>query len=505
MGFLQAIRELGEMANLRYRDSPLSDIINYLQLPYALSESEEEKTHVIRIWLDVTDPMAEILDIHGIKKIDKIEYGAIGDDRKIKERCIYRDPVGSNATWRFTPLYKLGVAVSDPVSELLKNKQEEEEEENKDSGKKKSRLYSLKRSVLQDYEKSHRFTEGSVDRIMADITKMISTIAELWSDTKRVYFLLFGIDDGGTFLYPGEVPVFVEYFRTKLKASNLDNQQGKKQELRYCSLCGEQTNQLLTLDKVLRFSTFDKENFLPGIKRGDGVMEKVFPVCRTCYGLLEAGFEEMENRFVSPIKLQNVKMLVIPEILSDKQQYFAKASDRTRNFLTYGIKQEEHLFNNLAQHDEGLVYHFLFAQEHQAQLVIHSLVEDVPPTRLKKVEKLWIETCKIFEPESTDQDNRYTLDAAIKQIIAILLSLAGANKQEQTVMLDESIAVISALLADEPIRVNGIKLFMVSRFPGLFSTHTWIAPKGNSEMPGRIRLRGMAEMVDFLLRVNRRV
>src|SRR5690606_22029382 len=120
MGFLQAVYSLGEMASEAAKDSPLADIMNFLQLPYPVTEAQNGKVFTIRVWLEVDDPQAAVLDINGVVDVDRIEYQAIGNDEiKIKERCLYRDPVGRNVSWRFSPLYKLGRGSKDPRKELV--------------------------------------------------------------------------------------------------------------------------------------------------------------------------------------------------------------------------------------------------------------------------------------------------------------------------------------------------------------------------------------------------
>lgn len=504
MGFLQAVYSLGEMASEAFKESPLADLMNFLQLPYPLSESESGKVFSIRVWLEAKAPYSEVLDIRGIANIDRIEYQAISTEEvTIKERCLYRDPVGSNVSWRFTPLYKLGKGSKEPHKELLGSSGNWQDDKN-------ARFYKLYHNLLKDYEELGFFGPGSVDRIMSDLVSKIDLIAEFWSDRKIPAFLLFGIKNEDRFLYPGEVPAFVKYFRQKLNLGKpADNGKKKSAPLNtYCSLCGEKGRKLETLDKVFKFATFDKPGFLPGTKGGTDVKEKVFPICENCYAVLSAGKEEMEKRFVNLNTIPGISLYVIPEIITDRQEYYRMASDYTKDFLRKGIAMEQTLFKRLARHNEGLIYHFLFAETNQAQLIVHSLIEDVPPTRLRKLEQLWNETCRAFgyedDEEGSDSPNRGNLDTAVRQIIAVLLSLAGKREQDLKVMRDKMIAIISGLLNEETLGIRELKTLMVSRLPGLFTDPDWIKPKEKGKMPGRLRMKGMAEVLDFLYRVNGR-
>ena len=131
----------------------------------------------------------------------------------------------------------------------------------------------------------------------------------------------------------------------------------------------------------------------------------------------------------------------------------------------------------MSKHNEGLVYHFLFAETNQAQLIVHSFVEDVPPTRLRKLQELWQETCDAFDYELDADSKKGHLDTAILQIVAVMLSLAGKREQDKTVMRDKIIALISGLLNGETVGIKEIKTLMVSRLAGQFTDPDWLRPK----------------------------
>jgi CRISPR-associated protein Csh1 len=496
LGFIQAVHFLGYMASKKNENSPLADIINFLQLPYPLSSSGTGATYAIRVWLEAADPYSEVLEIKKVSCIDRIEYKAIGNTEiDIKERCLYREPVGSNVSWRFSPLYKLGKGSKEPKKELVSAGDWRND--------KKCRYYKLQHNLLKDYEIVGSFTKDSTNKIMEDLEAQVDNIAEIWSDRKRSYFIIFGLKEKDRFLYPGQIPAFVNYFRKKL---NLSSNKPSNKVNTYCALCGNKGKKLETLDKVFKFATFDKPGFLPGIKDGIGIREKVFPVCQDCYSIMCAGKEEMENRFVNFNAIPGILLYVIPEIITNREEFYPVITKFSEDFLAIGIRNETNLFNRLAKYGEGLVYHFLFAEINQAQLIIHSLIEDVPPTRLKQLEELWGKTCKVFNPDSElSNSDRQKLDSGLKQIVAVLMSLAGKSEQDKVVMKDKAITVISALLNGEPVKTNEFKALIVSRLPGLFADPDWLNPKERDKMPGRLKIKGMAEVVDFLNRANREV
>jgi len=507
MGFLQAVYSLGQMASDAYKDSPLADIINYLQLPYPLAdplaEEKKETVHAIRVWLDADDSSTDVLELKGIAKIDRIDYEAIGGDEnreiKIKEHCLYRDPVGTHVSWLFTPLFKLGKGGKNSYKDLAGEKGNWQSD-------KDCRFYKLYHNLLKDYEKSGFFTEGSTGRIMAALVAQIDKISEFWSDNKIPCFLIFGLKTANKFLYPGEVPAFIKYFKEKLAPNDSKDSRKKKKtkQMMRCTLCLKTGQELETLDKVFKFATFDKPGFLPGTIRETEIEKKVFPVCKTCYEILSAGKEEMENRFVNLNTIPNINLYVIPEIISDRHEFFRRAAAHTKNFLKNGVRYETQLFKKLSKHNEGLVFHFLFAETNQAQLIIHSLVEDVPPTHLRKLQDLWTKTCLAFSYDNDVSDRKCILDTAISQIIAVFMSLSGESKQDKEVMKDKVISVISGLLSKDVLGTREIKTLMVSRLAGLVTDSDWIRPSKKEEMSGPQKIKCMAEVVDFLYRANRR-
>jgi CRISPR-associated protein Csh1 len=152
----------------------------------------------------------------------------------------------------------------------------------------------------------------------------------------------------------------------------------------------------------------------------------------------------------------------------------------------------------LAKQGEGLVLHFLFWAKNQAQEQVYALVEDVPPSRLKRLESIWQRSLDSFSPFSSENTEARTLDSAIRSTVQTFLGLAGKNEQDQELQRAKVFEVIGKLLGKEQINVKAIKMMMVSRFPGLFADAEWLMKKGRFET-GR-----MHSIVDFIEKANRR-
>jgi len=330
--------------------------------------------------------------------------------------------------------------------------------------------------------------------VLTELQNNIDRLRELWSDKKRSYLLVFGVNKNGTFFYPGQVPAFRSYFKSKLSG----NLSGDVPVI--CGLCNSSSESGANLDKVFKFATFDKSSFLPGAKDGKGVSEKVFPICEDCLSSLSLGREILDRSFLDGRTIPKVKIYVVPELLASQKE-LSIASSQTRDFIRTGLHTSERFFNILAKQDNSLVYHFLFWEKNNSQERLHLMVEDVPPSRLKHLEKLWIDSYKTFlwnKTKEPDFDpNSTTLDEALKTIYFVFSSLSGKSKVDKAIMKERVIGVTSHLLDNQRIDVKSIKKLMNSRFPGLFSDPEWLKK-------GAYELRKMVTVIDFIIKANRR-
>ena len=490
LGFVNATCELGTLFCSDSDDSDSSGIDNFLQLPMPVIEDDTRSGRVIRVWLNVKDKDANCLEITRIEKIDSAGYIRTNDPKKLmaeKRKYIYKDPTGAATPWKFSPVYKLGKGNANAIKELLGEEGSWKDHPN-------TRFYKLHRTVLNDFEKCNAFYEGSTSLIMEELESNIERLGELWSDKKRSYLVVFGINNDGSFLYPGQIPVFRNYFRSKL-AENMGSDIPV-----VCSICNSQSKAGANLDKVFKFATFDKSNFLPGARNGKGVCEKVFPICEKCLSSLSMGREILDRSFLDRKTIHGISIYVVPELLFG-QKYLQTASSQTQNFIKEGLGTSERFFNILARQDNSLIYHFLFWEKNQAQERLHLMVEDVPPSRLKRLENLWRNTYKNFlwnrkkEPDFAPQT--ITLDNALKTIYFVLTSLSGKNENDRDLIKDRVIGIIGKLLGNEIVDIGSIKQLIVSRLPGLFADEEWLRFGG-------YELRKMIAITEFLLKANRR-
>lgn len=524
MGFIDALYDLGKKELEQHGGGEFADIDSFLQMPMdlieiATSDGGEEKKkepsklpgREIRVWLEVADPQAECLEIKGIKKIEPADFWmGEEDERDKKRRYLYRDPVSPAAAWRYSPLYKLGGGVKDGRKALLGEGGNWRED-------KESRFYKLCNATLRAFEERGVFAPGSVDLLMTCLEEQVDRLGELWTEKKSSHLLIFSPYCGDDFLYPVEVKSFLAYFRTRLMESTQSKstqstssakKTKKESTLHACGFCAETSENVVNLDKVFAFATFDKKSFLPGLDDSELSKAKMFPLCGDCYQLLSEGRNVIDKKFMDGKSIYNVKIYTVPELLVGNAD-LSKVSSKTKDFIKTGLQNESYLSERVLAQDDELVYHFVFWEKNQAQERLLLMVEDVPPTRLRRLEKQWIEAVKatrLFgenteiaesDPNRT-QHKHSSLDQAMKNIAMTLTSLAGKNENDGGVLRDWLLGMLGRLLMGERVDVKSVKGFIVSRLQGLCSDSEWV-----SKWSG-LNTRRMECVVDFLYRANER-
>jgi CRISPR-associated protein Csh1 len=441
MGFINAVMQMGTM-------DEKEGIEAYLKFPL------DGNGRIIRVFLDIPDLDAKTLKVCGVKKVDLAD---LKRTEEMKLKYLYRDRIGANINWGFTPLHKLGK----PKATLEGNRKYFMGEKGVWEEDKNSQLYKIKSRVLDDYEKEGVFVTGSVDTIMRDLPSKIDGILDQL-DNKVSHIVIFGAEKNENFIYPGEIPSMVNYFVAKLQKSLKGEE---KTEKKNCALCHNETYNTYTLDKVFKFATFDKVSILPGLNKRYKV--HVFPLCSECLKKVTAGRERVERTLTNTESVPGIRIWVIPEgtgtgaskrfnnLVNDLEKRLQQGS-----ITSIGEKREEGYFQRLARGNEGLIFHFLFWERNNSQEMVHLMVEDVPPERLARLEKLWNTSMKRV---LGDVERGLNLDWTIKSLYATLNSLAGKSNSDKIVFRDFSLKLLGKMLQGDKLPVMTFKKFVVSR------------------------------------------
>ena len=285
MGFIQALCDLGKEA---VSADAAGD--EQVQWPMQLVEDVAKQGRELRVWLDVADVNAASLEVLGVAKLDEVAY-----PHEEKGAYLYREPNGAAATWQYAPIAKLGPGGKNLVKLYGQGSEAAVNELKRwlcgESGKfsvsdieeikkiKASRLYKLKHAMLESLEREGVLASGAVSSLFQDLLARLEELAELWSDKKRSYLLVFGLRQGEHFLYPQEVPAFRAFFQKKLGERMKGKGEKPREQKHCCAVCGQEAGLVVSIDKLFAFATFDKVSFLPGAQDYSGAKDKVYPLC----------------------------------------------------------------------------------------------------------------------------------------------------------------------------------------------------------------------------------
>ncbi len=506
VGFISAVNELGRREMRLNSEDALADVSSFTQMPTEIIEVSDEKKakrlpgQEIHIFLDAAETQDGPLEVRGIKRIELADFWAgDGDARQKKNRYLYRDPVSPAAAWRFSPVYKLGKGSANGRQEFLGDKDWRKD--------KNSRFYKLYNAMLLAFEERDVFARGSVERLMAALEERVDELAEKWSDKNRSYLLIFGLSDNEDhFLYPAEIPVFLEHFRLRLAEAIAPQAGGgrgrKKNNVVHCGLCHSETEAPVNLDKVFAFATFDKKSFLPGVNDSDSSLAKVFPICPDCFRFLSEGRNIIDGKFLDTRSIYGVRIYTVPELIIGNYDPDKLERD-TKDFLKNGLQQEEFLGPRVLRKNDGLVYHFVFWEKNQAQERLLLMIEDVPPTRLRRLSDLWKQTAarmpffrRSDDSDPEDKVEKATLWQAVNVIRRVLLDLGGKNEGDVNVLKDWLLGLLGRLLRGEQVDVRRVKELIVSRLQGRCADGEWVRQYSAASA------RDWNVIVDFLYRVN---
>jgi len=124
MGFLEAVYSLGKRESSADSSPEWEDIDSFLSLPLTITEDQEKRGRIIRVWLEVEDPIGKQLEIRDIAKIDVVDFLAgEGTPQENRRKYLYKDPAGANVTWSYSPIYKLGKPKKADQEKLLEEGQ----------------------------------------------------------------------------------------------------------------------------------------------------------------------------------------------------------------------------------------------------------------------------------------------------------------------------------------------------------------------------------------------
>jgi CRISPR-associated protein Csh1 len=324
--------------------------------------------------------------------------------------------------------------------------------------------------MLQDFEDLGFFEKGSVQEIINDLSNndFVDRFLDCYGDIKASYLIVFGIEDSGEFLYPGEVKLFRQYFLKKLNDELNKKNVSKKGGT--CDYCGKESDILLNFDMIFPFATFDKVNFLPATNKN--FSNKVYKYCKDCFKTFSNAKTYIESHFVDQSIINNIQIWIIPEFFTSDTNILDEAFTELKDyFWSDQYTKEKDLLDYITDPDYvdkpyTAVLHFLFLEANQAQLVIHQMIEDVPITRIQKLQQIWEEAVKL---SSQNKKKDTQLSAAFKHIYRTLRHLVLKEDSEEKVMRSLTMEIIGKILSGDRVETKTIKQNFVARIPKLMN------------------------------------
>jgi CRISPR-associated protein Csh1 len=219
--------------------------------------------------------------------------------------------------------------------------------------------------------------------------------------------------------YIGDMNLFKKVLQNKAKEKYY-KQYGKKSlgQDEICSVCHEKQKEVYGFVNTYNFYTVDKPGFVSGgFKQQDAW--KNYPVCYNCAVNLEQGKKYLNENL--SFSFYGFKYLLIPKFITTRlmeesleileDAFEQKASEilksgfekRFRYRLT---SAENEIFDLISEQEDYISFDFLFYAEKQAAFNILHHIEDVLPSRLKRLFqiKTHIDEIDIFSRVITDKN-----------------------------------------------------------------------------------------------------
>jgi CRISPR-associated protein Csh1 len=456
MGFIQAVFNLG-----RKEGETGKGLSSLLDLP-----SDPKNGRIIRIGLKVSSmsPPYPIIGIGNIVVTDVLPGEST--EEEWKARYLFREPSSPSSGWRYSPVIKIGMPTTFEKFE--------------ESWEKFRRTLSEK--TFPDYENAGVLAVGSVEIIIScleDRKKDIFTYME----KKRSHSLVFGIEENGAFFYPGDLPPFTDYCKTKLGALSAQSDESA------CSICAQPMTNAFHLDRVFSFATFDKPGFIPALESKN--IQNVFPICSKCFDTINRGRAILDRSYTDTNTLPGYRLWIIPEVLSGGKTEIIALKQFENYIAERKVSGERTLLRYLTASGEQLVFHFVVWQKIQAKELVHLMVEDVSPSWLSILENKWKTVRRSIFPEESERDMDH-LDFLFTFIFYLFSEQNPKSSDDKSVLSKTVIEIIARLLNRQPIDTLWLKSLFVSRFPSLLSEQTH----------SRFNLRKQLMFIEYISAVN---
>jgi CRISPR-associated protein Csh1 len=236
------------------------------------------------------------------------------------------------------------------------------------------------------FSKIYSSLKSNEDKIKQDIKQQLKNI----NFNKTSLLITIKVDTK----YIGEMEDFknfmVDYFLSeKVKLSSSKN--------KVCSICGELKEEVFTTSEIYKFYNLDKECYISsGFKKENAW--KNFPICEECFLKLETGKKIIEENLT--FKFSGLNYYLIPKVLINPEneavltiiEILKKSKDR-KDFA----KNEDLILTDISKYNDFITLYFLFLKKDNQADRIQLLIEDVMPSRIRKIVNTEEKIRKLFD------------------------------------------------------------------------------------------------------------
>lgn len=282
-------------------------------------------------------------------------------------------------------------------------------------------------SDLFEFDDKEREQLTVINEILIEKSEMITEQLEERAkelDKKEGAILTFVVRDNDAIKYIGDFELFRKVLITRAKEKYF-SQYGKKSlgKNQRCLVCQNKQAEVYGFVNTYNFYTADKPGFVTGGFRQQDAW-KNYPVCFDCACNLELGKNYLNENL--RFDFYGFRYLLIPKpfstaVMADSFNVFEdifehRASDmiNTRfeqQFINRLTNAEDEILEFVSEEKDYISFDFLFYREKQAAFNILLHVEDIVPSRLRKLFdiKKKIDAIDIFEREVSKKDGKRTI------------------------------------------------------------------------------------------------
>lgn len=236
------------------------------------------------------------------------------------------------------------------------------------------------------------------DKVFADVSNEYN---ELSKEDRRNLMLTIKIKEGKKEKYLGDYTILRRIFKEESLRKFFAKYNVESKGTAVCYLCGKE-KEVFGFASSFSFYTFDKKGFAPNFIREDAW--KRLPICPECAISLEAG-KEFLNKYLLK-NFYGFRFYVIPKfvlggVYEDVIEHIKDADKR--KYAESLLCMEDDILNLMKEEGNRLNLIFVFIKPKQKDFFdIVQYVEDVPPSWIKKLDKVLAEVkhLSVFREEA---------------------------------------------------------------------------------------------------------